>query len=159
MKNVHHLILIFALIVSVAACKQKKGAPVLTVPVLSEADNKDIITRELSTWEFGKTKNFNGLEKVLADDYMAYFGKNMMTKTDIIKTFQNSLIRSYHLSNIKVKPVTDDVAIIYYLLDQDVMDINGDLWTPQVASASTYVRRNNTWQSVFYQETAILTQN
>ncbi|WP_255153528.1 nuclear transport factor 2 family protein [Ferruginibacter sp. HRS2-29] len=139
------------------ACKNKPAAtPALALPTLSADDQKMITNREISTWEFGKTKNFAGLKEILADDYTAYFGRNIMNKNDVIRTFQNSIVRSYRLSNIKIKPVTDNVAIIYYELSQDVMDENGDKWTPYVASAATYAKRDGVWKSVFYQETAIL---
>jgi hypothetical protein len=157
MKYLFNITLAVLIAGAFAACKTKPAAaPGLALPTLSAEDQKSITNREISTWEFGKTKNFAGLKEILADDYTAYFGKNSMNKNDVIRTFQNSIIKDYRLSNIKLKPVTTDVAIIYYELNQDVMDENGDKWTPYVASSATYVKRDGVWKSVFYQETAIL---
>lgn len=155
MKFLQTFTLITVVAICFTNCKSSTTTTALPLPTLSAEDNKIITQREISTWEFGKTKNFVGLKEIYADDYTAYFGKNAMNENDVIRTFQNSIIRSYHLSNIKIKPVTSDVAVIYYELEQDVIDENGDKWTPLVASATTYAKRNNVWRAVFYQETEI----
>jgi len=156
MKHIFNFAIAFIVIASLANCKSKPVAsPPTVLPTLSAEDTKIITQREISSWEFGKTKNFNGLREILANDYQAFFGRSVMSKNEVILTFQNSIIRSYHLSNIRVKPVTDNVAIIYYELEQDVVDANGDKWTPYVASSTTYVKREGTWRAVFYQETEI----
>lgn len=148
--------LLASFILLLNSCKPKTTtATGSALPVLSAADIKTITDREISTWEFGKTKNFAGLQAILAEDYVAYFGKSTMNESDVVRTFQNSIVKSYHLSNIKVKPVSADVAIIYYELEQDVLDENGDKWTPYVAASDTYVKRDNVWRAVFYQETEI----
>jgi len=123
------------------------------VPVLTAQDNKRIIDREISTWEFGKTKNLPALRQILGDDYIGVFGKNIMGPNDVVKTFERSTVRMYRLYNIKVKPVTADVAVIYYNLMQDVVDENGSPWIPNVSSSAVYVKRNNNWYSTFYHET------
>lgn len=157
MKTLFNITLVVLLAAGFAACKSKPAAATaMALPTLSADDQKMITNREISTWEFGKTKNFAGLKEILADDYSAFFGDNLMSKNDVIRTFQNSIIKSYRLSNIRVKPVTDNVAIIFYELQQDVLDQNGDKWTPYVASSATYVKRDGLWKSVFYQETPIL---
>ena len=156
MKNLINATAVVLVTLLFVNCKSNQpAAPANTLPTLSADDNKIIIQREISTWEFGKTKNFDGLREILADDYQAFFGKNVMNENDVIRTFQNSIIRSYHLSNIRVKPIAENAAVIYYELDQDVMDENGDKWTPLVASSTIYVKRNNVWRAVFYQETEI----
>jgi hypothetical protein len=156
MKTLFKLTLAVMMTAAFISCKSKPAAaPAMALPTLSADDQKIITNREISTWEFGKTKNFGGLKEILADDYTAFFGKNVMNKNDVIRTFQNSIVKSYRLSNIKLKPVSDNVAIIYYELNQDVMDENGDKWTPYVASSATYAKRDGVWKSVFYQETAI----
>ena len=152
---------VISLAVFLTACSQKKetAKPVQQkLPVISAGDQKAIINREISTWQFAKIKNMQGLRLILADDYLAYFGKTTMNAADVIKTFQTSTINNYRMSNIRVKPVSDDVAIVYYDLEQDITDINGDPWTPKVASASTYAKRSGQWRSVFYQETPVTSQ-
>ncbi len=152
---------VISLAVLFSACSQKQETGKIVQqkqPVISAEDRKAIINREISTWQFAKIKNMQGLRLILADDYLAYFGKTTMNVADVIKTFQTSTIYNYRLSNIRVKPVSDDAAIVYYDLEQDITDINGDPWTPKVASASTYARRNGQWRAVFYQETPVTGQ-
>ncbi|MEO6537140.1 MAG: nuclear transport factor 2 family protein [Ferruginibacter sp.] len=138
--------------VSVISCRNTAQPK---TPVFTEQDSKKVIERELSSWEFAKTRNFPALRETIADDYIGYFGRNVMHANDVIKLFQSSIVRSYHLSNIRVHPLTENVAIVYYELNQDIVDANGQTWTPLVASSSTYVKRKGIWQAVFYQETVL----
>ncbi len=156
MKQRFNCLVAAILVISFSNCTSKTTTSSISVlPILSAEDNKIIIQREISSWEFGKTKNVSGLKEIYADDYTAFFGKSVMNEADVLRTFQNSTIRSYHLSNIRVKPLADNVAVVYYELEQDVVDENGDKWTPFVASSTTYVKRGGTWRAVFYQESEI----
>ena len=158
MKIIFKTVMVALAAIFITSCKNNtQPAPVAPapVPVLSAADSKKVIEREISSWEFAKIKNLPALREVLADNYIGFFGTNTMRANDVLRLFQNSIVRSYHLSNIRVQPVTDNVAIVYYELNQDIMDANGDTWTPHVASSSTYVKRNGVWHAVFYQETVI----
>lgn len=158
MKSLFKIFIVALFVLSVNSCKNNTPATPPTPPapaVLSQPDSKRIIEREISSWEFAKTRNFPALREILADDYIGFFGRNIMRPNDVIRLFQNSIVRSYHLSNIRVQPVTNNTAIVYYELNQDIIDASGDAWTPLVASASTYVKRNGIWYSIFYQETVI----
>ena len=156
MKNI---ISAFAVVASFFLISCKGNTPnnvvVIKAPTITADDNKKIIDREISTWEFAKNKNLPAMREILGDDYVGFFGKNTMSANDVVKLFQSSTVNSYHLSNIRVKPVTSDVAIIYYELNQDIADADGKKWTPDVAAATTYVKRKGNWYSVFYQETVI----
>ena len=75
-----------------------------------------------------------------------------MNKSEVLQSFQSSNINAYRLSNIRVKKVSDDVAIIYYEALQDATDPDGDRWVPQISVSVTYAKRGNQWYSVFYHE-------
>lgn len=155
MKNIRFLSLIFISVITVVGCKSKPSVKTELLPVLSADDIKSITQREISTWEFGKIKSDTGLRAILADDYQAVFGKVILSKEDVIGIYNRSNIRDYNLSNIKVKPIAQDVAIIYYELHQNVTDPNGDRWPAHVAPSVTYVKRDNVWRSVYYIETEL----
>ena len=121
----------------------------------SDNDKQVIIDRETKTWEYSKTKELDKLKEILADDYIGYFGRKTMTQQDVIKSLQKATVRSYELINIKVKAISKDVAIIYYLANQNGVSEDGTLWVPKVAAAATYVKRNEIWYAVFYQETIL----
>ncbi len=78
-----------------------------------------------------------------------------MTQQDVTSSLEKATVRSYELINVKVKPVTKDVAIMYYLANQNGVSEDGTPWVPKVAAAATYVKRNGVWYSVFYQETVL----
>lgn len=159
MKQIQKFIFIIFLVSIHESCKSKKETVQVKTPVntsqITQADDKAIRAREISSWEFAKTKELDKLRDILADDYIAMFGRTMMNSTEVIQNYQKTIVRSYRLFNIRVKPVTENVAIIYYEAYQDVVDDEGNLWIPDIAASTTYVKRNNIWYSVFYHETPL----
>jgi len=139
---------------SLSNCRQstKETTSKQLLPQMSQEEGKVIIAREISVWEYSKTKQYDKLREIMADDYIGYFASGNMQPTDAINLLRNSTFIDYHLSNINVKPIAENVAIIYYNAVQDVTGADGDKWIPEIAASATYVRRNGIWYSVFYQE-------
>jgi hypothetical protein len=161
MRNIKGIIAL-CLLFSLVQCKpktQQNTTATTTTTVdaaeLSKADVTNITNREISSWEFAKTKQLDKLKELLADDYQAFFGKILMNKSEVLQSFQQSNITAYRLSNIRVKKVSNDVAIIYYQALQNATDPEGDRWVPEIGASTTYVKRGNVWYSVFYHETAV----
>ena len=162
MKQVRNLGLALFLVAGHANCKPKATntntvteTTSTSAADLSKADVTQITNREIASWEFAKTKQLDKLKEIMAEDYQAFFGKILMNKGEVLQSFQSSNVNAYRLSNIRVKKVDDDVAIIYYEALQDATDPEGDRWVPQIAASTTYVKRGNQWYSVFYHETPI----
>ena len=159
MKNVKSIIALL-LLVGLVQCKPKTQQPAtasstVEASELSKADITNITNREISSWEFAKTKQLDKLKELLAEDYQAFFGKIVMNKSEVLQSFQQSNISAYRLSNIKVKKVANNVAIISYQALQNATDPEGDRWVPEIGASNTYVKRGNTWYAVFYHETAV----
>ena len=147
------IILSAGIIFSLSQCSKTPKTPVIAaLPQMSKEEGKIITEREISVWEYSKTKQLDKLREILADDYIGYFSSGNMHPSDVVNLLRNTTINSYHLSNIQVKPVAENVAIIYYDVQQDVTGADGDKWIPNVEASSVYVKRNNVWYSVFYQE-------
>ena len=91
-------------------------------------------------------------DKILNTKLRFFLHRLRRQPTDVINLLRNSTFTSYHLSNINVKPIAENVAIISYHVMQDVTGADGVKWVPELAAASTYVKRNGVWYSVFYQE-------
>ncbi len=144
------------IVFSLTQCKQSTSTSTTTqkqvLPQMTQEEGKIITSREINVWEYSKTKQLDKLREILADDYVGYFATGNMQPSDVINLLRKSTFTSYHLSNINVKPVAEDVAIITYNVLQDVTGADGDKWIPEVAAAATYVKRNGVWYSVFYQE-------
>lgn len=145
-----------AIIFTLSQCNNNKTGTVspalAALPKISVEEGKTITAREISMWEFSKTKQFDKLREILADDYIGYFVSGTMHPSDVINLLKNTTFTSYHLSNIQVKPVAENTAIIYYDVLQDVTGADGDKWVPEIKASSVYTKRNNVWYSVFYQE-------
>lgn len=143
------------IILSLSQCKQSNtttSPQKQSLPQMTKEEGQIITAREISVWEYSKTKQLDKLREILADDYTGYFVTGNMQPSDVINLLRNSTFTSYHLSNINVKPIAENVAIISYHVMQDVTGADGIKWVPELAAASTYVKRNGVWYSVFYQE-------
>ena len=143
------------IILSLSQCKQSNtttSPQKQSLPQMTKEEGQIITAREISVWEYSKTKQLDKLREILADDYTGYFVTGNMQPSDVINLLRNSTFTSYHLSNINVKPIAENVAIISYHVMQDVTGTDGVKWVPELAAASTYVKRNGVWYSVFYQE-------
>ena len=143
------------IILSLSQCKQSTtttSPQKQSLPQMTKEEGQIITAREISVWEYSKTKQLDKLREILADDYTGYFVTGNMQPSDVINLLRNSTFTSYHLSNINVKPIAENVAIISYHVMQDVTGADGIKWLPELAAASTYVKRNGVWYSVFYQE-------
>jgi hypothetical protein len=154
-----------AAVIGLSNCKPKTTTSTTTAPAnsnsaadVTRADITNITNREISAWEFAKTKQLDKLDNLLADDYTAFFGKVVMSKADVIRNFQASTINNYRLYNIKVKKVADNAAIIHYEALQNARDAEGDQWMPVVAVSTVYMKRGNAWHPVFYHETPMINQ-
>jgi hypothetical protein len=149
----------FLLTSTLGYCKPEtevKVAGTVSSPELTQADITVIKSKEVASWEFAKTKQLDKLKELLADDYQAFFGKIIMNKGEVLNSFERSTIKAYRLSNIRVKKLADDVAVIYYEALQDALDPEGDRWVPQIAASNVYVKRANSWYAIFYHETPII---
>lgn len=157
----HTIKLVFTslfLVATLAYCKPKTEVKVestVSSPELTQADITVIKSKEAASWEFAKTKQLDKLKDILAEDYQAFFGKIIMNKAEVLQSFSKSSINAYRLSNIRVKKLGDNVAVIYYEALQDALDPEGDRWVPQIAASNVYVKRANSWYAIFYHETPI----
>ena len=102
------------------SCKKKantetRATTAISGNAITEADKKTILNKEVSTWEFGKTKNLPAFRAILADDYVAFFGEKKYNADEVMKTFQSNIVNAYRLYNINVHPVADNTVIVYYL--------------------------------------------
>ncbi len=160
MQKMKHIALALVLLLSLAQCKPKEttstttaGTTTTTADDLTAQDVTTIKAKEIASWEFAKTKQLDKLKEIMADDYQALFGKITMGKAEVLQSFQQSNISAYRLSNIRVKKINEDAAIVYYDCLQNATDPEGDRWVPQIAAATTYVKRGGAWYSLFYHET------
>lgn len=142
------------IVLTLSQCKESTTTSTQkqALPQMTKEEGQIITAREISVWEYSKTKQLDKLREILADDYTGYFVTGNMQASDVINLLRKSTFTSYHLSDINVKPVAENVAIISYHVVQDVTGADGEKWIPEVASAATYVKRNGIWYSVFYQE-------
>ena len=91
----------------------------------TNGDRQEIIDRETKTWEYFKTKEFDKLKEILADDYIGYFGRKTMNENDVIYSLQKATVNYYELNNIRMKYLNENVAIIYYISNQNGVKEDG----------------------------------
>ncbi len=115
-------LLIISLLICLFSCNSKTSLIEIT-----EKDKKEIIDREIKTWEYSKTKELDKLKEILAEDYVGYFGRKTMNENDVIQSLQKATVYSYRVKDIKMKPISESVAIIYYTANQKGVSEDGTL--------------------------------
>jgi hypothetical protein len=112
---------------------------------------------EVESWQFIKDKNIAGARNYLADDALLIFGDGTRYgKTEYLKVMPDLRLDSFNIApNAEIKVWTPDVATLLYRITYAMALKDAKAATLNVTSSSTYVRRNNKWLSVLYQETPV----
>ena len=117
----------------------------------------ELMALEKGSWDFLRDNNAAGMRGFLADDVVLIFqdGKRY-NKREFL-----ALMPDFKLVNLTIEPtyavrmITPDVATLLYRITYTSTFKNGPAETAKVISSSLYVRRDNKWWSVLYQETPI----
>ena len=116
---------------------------------------EELMTLEKASWGYMRDKNLAGMRGYLADDGLLIFADGMRFDKQGMMT----LMPEFRLDSISYEPdysvriIDPDVAVLLYRATYTSAVKGGKAETFKVLSSSTYVRRNNKWWSVHYQET------
>ena len=118
---------------------------------------EELMALEKGSWDFLRDNNAAGMRGFLADDVVLIFqdGKRY-NKREFL-----ALMPDFKLVNLTIEPtyavrmIGPDVATLLYRITYTSTFKNGPAETAKVISSSLYVRRDNKWWSVLYQETPI----
>ena len=138
------------------------GLAGLAAPASAQATDvaklrEELMELEKASWGFMRDKNLAGMRDYLADDGLLIFsdGKRY-NKREIL-----ALMPDYKLDSFSIEPtyaariLTPDVATLLYRVTYTSSVKGSAPETVKVLSSSVYVRRNNKWWSVLYQESPI----
>ena len=108
-------------------------------------------------WQFLKDKNVAAAKDYLGDDAVLIFGDGAaFSKAEYLKVIPDFRLDSFTIEpNAEIKILTPDVATLLYRVTYASAMKDAKAETHKMLSASTYVRRNNKWLSVLYQETPL----
>ena len=132
-----------------------------TVAMAQPADTAklrdELMALEKGSWDFLRDNNAEGMKGFLADDGLLIFedGKRY-NKREFL-----ALMPDFKLVNLTIEPtyavrmITPDVATLLYRVTYTSTFKNGPAETVKVISSSVYVRRDNKWWGILYQETPI----
>lgn len=140
-------------LVSVAAASLLSAVPAL-------ADLKDeLMAREKAGWTAWSKKEGEWYRDTVTEDgVVAVAGAEIATGRDKIIADTNTHdceMRSFELTDAKLREVTSDVAILSYLGKQDTT-CQGQKLPAKVYSTAVYVRQGDgTWLMTSYQETPL----
>jgi uncharacterized protein (TIGR02246 family) len=117
----------------------------------------ELMALEKGSWDFMRDNNAAGMRGFLADDALLIFedGKRY-NKREFL-----ALMQDFKLTGLTIEPtyavrmISPDVATLLYRVTYTSTFKNGAAETAKVISSSVYVRRDNKWWSVLYQETPI----
>jgi uncharacterized protein (TIGR02246 family) len=118
---------------------------------------EELMALEKGSWDFMRDNNAAGMRTFLADDALLIFedGKRY-NKREMLAMMQDFKLTSLTIEpTYAVRMITPDVATLLYRVTYNSTFKGGAPETAKVISSSLYVRRDNKWWSVLYQETPI----
>ena len=138
------------------------GAAAVVGPALAqEVDTvklrEELMVLEKASWGFMRDKNLEGMRNYLTDDGLLIFadGKRY-DKREILALMPDFRLDSIAYDpNYSVRVVAPGVAILLYKVTYTASVKGGRPETVTSHSSNLYVRRNNRWWSLHYQESAI----
>ena len=118
---------------------------------------EELMALEKGSWDFMRDNNAAGMRAFLADDALLIFedGKRY-NKREFL-----ALMQDFKLTDLTIEPtyavrmIGPDVATLLYRVTYTSTFKGGAPETAKVISSSVYVRRDNKWWSILYQETPI----
>ena len=138
------------------------AAAVVMLSATSQAQDtaklrEELMALEKGSWDFLRDNNAAGMRGFLADDGLLIFedGKRY-NKREFL-----ALMQDFKLINLTIEPtyavrmISADVATLLYRVTYMSSFKNGPAETAKVISSSVYVRRDNKWWGILYQETPI----
>jgi len=115
----------------------------------------DLMELEKASWGYMQDKNLEGMRSYMADDGLLIFSDgSRYNKREIL-----ALMPDFRLDSIFIEPtfavrmISPDVANLIYRVTYTSALKAGKPETVTVRSSSVYVRRDNKWWSILYQET------
>jgi hypothetical protein len=115
----------------------------------------ELMALEKASWGYVRDKNLDGMRGYLADDALLIFADG----TRYNKREMLALIPDFRVDSVTIEPtyavrlISPDVASLLYRVTYTSAVKGAKAETVKVLSSSVYVRRNNKWWSVLYQET------
>lgn len=117
----------------------------------------ELMELEKASWGYLRDKNLDGMRGYMADDGLVIFSDGTRyNKRQFLATMPD-----YSLDSLIIEPtyavrvIAPDVAILLYRANYTITVKSGKPETVKVLSSNVYVRRNNKWWSILYQETPI----
>jgi hypothetical protein len=130
-------------------------------PVLAQSYDTVMLRDELmglekASWGYVKDKNFDGMKGYLADDALLIFSDGARyNKREFLAFMQGWRLDSFVIEpTYAVRVISPDVATLLYRVVYTGAVKGGKPETSYVIASSVYVRRNDKWWSVLYQETS-----
>ena len=161
------LLVLVSLLVAAAACSTlppgnkdvtsnansanaNKGIETKSSGAVSESD---IIAKERASWDAIKKKDWEGLGKALASDYIEVVGDGLHDKASSLTGIKDFELSDVTFADWKMLTIDRDAVIITYTATLKAT-YKGEAIPPgPYREASVYVNRNGEWVTIFYQAT------
>jgi RNA polymerase sigma factor (sigma-70 family) len=119
--------------------------------------NKTILALEAKMWEAVRNFDADALEKIYADDFIAYSERGRSDKAANVEVARRLGDTNIKFRNVEIVRLNKDGAVITYILDCDTVTRDGTVqtrWRNNRAS-HTWARRDGRWVLVFSQMTQL----
>jgi hypothetical protein len=109
---------------------------------------------ERQAWEALKAKDATTYERLLAEDFVNVGPDGITTKSEEKNLPDQLTLDDYKWDGLRVVHFTPDVTLVAYKATQKAMVRGQPVPTPTWIS-SLWIKRNEKWLNVFYQETKV----
>ncbi len=142
------LIFLIIILISSAAVSAQKGSPTNPAETV-------LIEKEQKAWQNLSKGNAEEFGKNLAEDYEGVNGTTKHNKAQEIASVKNTSFDKVSLSDVRVKWLSEETAIVISIFTITVTGANNKKQTYSGQSFTIYARRNNVWLCVFHTDEPI----
>jgi hypothetical protein len=113
-----------------------------------------LIELEKQSWEAWKNQDSSFFVHFLSNDHIEMGSYGAATKEQVVHGIASHAcaVTSYKVVEFKLKMLSENLAVIIYHAEQNTQCMNTPVPSP-VWVSSLYIRRNDKWENVLYQQT------
>ena len=122
-------------------------------------DNEDSVKQQLimlekQSWEAWKNQDSSFFMQFLSEDHIEMGTYGPVTKQQVVHGVASRIcnVASYKTDHYEVKILSAGIAVVTYRAEQQTKCMNTAVPSP-VWVSSLYIKRNNKWENVLYQQT------
>ncbi len=114
-----------------------------------------LVNMEKTLWQNLVDKKYDDFQKAIAEDYQGVYDREITTKASEIAEIKQMTFKSADVSDVKVKFLDKDAAIITSTVKANVVTPDGMEMNANYRTTSVAVKRGGNWMVVYHSDVTI----